>query len=313
MISAAAMVLARNASRTFSRRRASPRHRSPSPGDDPLAGDIQRAAFMSSPHVKRDPFVCGDYANWTAGMNALAGVQITKDGSVSDSDSGNLGRAPTTRCRGQIIIGGAFSTTEQFAVRNISPSPAAPTRSACSSTAAPPRAPVGRDPGRRADVPHRHRAEHRHLPHRPVPAHRRQHGPPRVRPDQRLLGDALRPRSHRGPHHSRRAAGRPREDARQHLRLERAGHRAAGQPRLAREVRHPQPARARPLRHPGGPAGWCHRTLSLRRRRPDLAQPAWSHRARPRRAGRRRQRDREPHRDQLQPGPLEVSPSTPST
>ncbi|MEJ7731676.1 MAG: prepilin-type N-terminal cleavage/methylation domain-containing protein [Polyangiaceae bacterium] len=123
MISAAAMVLARNASRAFQQEaRITSAQISAGLGMSRLAGDIQRAAFMSSPHVKRDPFVCGDYANWTAGMNSLAGVQITANGSSTDPASGNLTQstgAPNNLSPDSIIIGGAFSTTEQFAVRNI--------------------------------------------------------------------------------------------------------------------------------------------------------------------------------------------------
>jgi prepilin-type N-terminal cleavage/methylation domain-containing protein len=121
MISAAAMVLARNASRTFQQEsRITSAQISAGLGMTRLAGDIQRASFMSSPHVKRDPFVCGDYANWTAGMNALAGVQITKAGSVTDAASGNLGQSTDNALSpDSIVIGGAFSTTEQFSVRNI--------------------------------------------------------------------------------------------------------------------------------------------------------------------------------------------------
>lgn len=122
MVSAAAMVLARNASRTFQQEaRITSAQIAAGLGMSRLAADIQRAAFMSSPNVRRDPFVCGDYSNWTVGMNSLAGVQIVKNGSVSDlALNGNLQQSSDNSLSpDSIIIGGAFSTTEQFSVRNI--------------------------------------------------------------------------------------------------------------------------------------------------------------------------------------------------
>jgi prepilin-type N-terminal cleavage/methylation domain-containing protein len=125
LVSGAAMVLARGASRTFQQEaRITSAQLAANLGMARLAADIQRASFMSSPHVKRDPFVCSDFVGWddasVAGLNSLAGVRIVESGSVNDTANGNLGQSTDNSLSPDSIdISGTFSTTEQFAVRNI--------------------------------------------------------------------------------------------------------------------------------------------------------------------------------------------------
>jgi len=120
IVAIAALILSKNATRFFQHEaRITAAQLAATLGMSRLEADIQRAAFMSSPNVGKDPFVCGDFAGWPAGLSALQGIQITQSGSVTlhgaeVQQSVDNGMSPDS-----IVIGGSFASTEQFAVRTI--------------------------------------------------------------------------------------------------------------------------------------------------------------------------------------------------
>lgn len=117
LIAAAAFLLARNASLFFQREAGITTAQFASVvGMTRLQADLRRAAFMSSPRPDLDPLRCGDNSGWPQGLRDLAGVTIVNGGSVADHAGDHAlstlnGLSPDT-----LVLGGSFSTTEQFAV-----------------------------------------------------------------------------------------------------------------------------------------------------------------------------------------------------
>ena len=120
LISAAAFLMARNASRFFQAESGitSAQYQLVM-GMSRLQADLRRASFMTSPNIGADPRLCGSTAGWPAGMLDLAGIHIQQGGSAirHPGDHGLSvfnGLDPDA-----LIIGGVFGTTEQYAVQAI--------------------------------------------------------------------------------------------------------------------------------------------------------------------------------------------------
>jgi prepilin-type N-terminal cleavage/methylation domain-containing protein len=126
IVAAAAFLLSKNATQFFQHEaRISSAQLSATLGMSRLAADLQRAGFMSSPNIRKDGVGrCGPTGSFPAGgLGVLAGIAIEKEGSVAlNGGSGELaqsianGFAPDS-----IVIGGSFSTTEQFPVQYLDP------------------------------------------------------------------------------------------------------------------------------------------------------------------------------------------------
>jgi prepilin-type N-terminal cleavage/methylation domain-containing protein len=121
LVAMAAFVLSKNASNFFQREaRIASTQLAVTLGMNRLAADLQRAAFMSSPNVQKDPWRCGNVVGWPSGLSDLSGVQIVNGGSATahpadlNPQSNDNALTPDS-----LIIGGAFNTTEQFPVRTI--------------------------------------------------------------------------------------------------------------------------------------------------------------------------------------------------
>jgi len=114
LISAAAFLLARNASTFFENEsRISAAQFATTLGMTRLQDDLRRASFMTSPNVQNDPRLCGSQTGWPAGMSALAGIRITTPAATGLSALNGL--SPD-----RLVLSGAFGTTEQFAVQSLS-------------------------------------------------------------------------------------------------------------------------------------------------------------------------------------------------
>lgn len=92
-------------------------------GINRITQDLARASFLSSPNARRDPMVCSD-ATWNtaAGLNSLAGVQITQGVVNASSQGGQNGLNPD-----RLILGGSFAGSEVFTVQCILNAGAGPT------------------------------------------------------------------------------------------------------------------------------------------------------------------------------------------
>ena len=85
MVSAAAFLLAKNASEVFQEEtRITAAQLSASLGIQRIASDLGRAGFLVTPNVQTDPFVCNESATWPLLLTNLRAVRITQDGSVND-------------------------------------------------------------------------------------------------------------------------------------------------------------------------------------------------------------------------------------
>ncbi len=84
-------------------------------GFERLRADIARAGFMASPHVRRDPFVCGTPvtdATWPTQLRTMTSIRIDNPTAVSPmSDNGLSPQA--------ITIAGNFTSTEAFPIRAV--------------------------------------------------------------------------------------------------------------------------------------------------------------------------------------------------
>ena len=117
LIAAAAFLLARNASTFFQREAGITTAQFASVvGMTRLQADLRRAAFMSSPRPDLDPLRCGDTGSWPQGLKDLAGVVIEEGSSVTRHGADNTLNQDNGLNPDAIILGGSFSTTEQFAV-----------------------------------------------------------------------------------------------------------------------------------------------------------------------------------------------------
>jgi prepilin-type N-terminal cleavage/methylation domain-containing protein len=122
LVAGAAMVLARGASRTFQQEvRITSAQLAATLGMSRLAADLQRASFLSTANVQRDPTVCSNaFLNYPPGLEALAGISIVEGGSVSDATNGSIQQSVDNGLNpDSLVIGGAFSATEPFDTRLI--------------------------------------------------------------------------------------------------------------------------------------------------------------------------------------------------
>ncbi len=88
-------------------------------GFDRLRSDIARAGYMSSPHVRRDPFVCGNPTgdgSWPALLRSMSSIQITNQAPVPAVLADN-GIAPH-----RLLLSGNYASTEAFPIRTVFPS-----------------------------------------------------------------------------------------------------------------------------------------------------------------------------------------------
>jgi prepilin-type N-terminal cleavage/methylation domain-containing protein len=124
LVSAAAFLLARNATRFFQHEaRISSAQLSAVMGVERVLADIDRAAFLSTPNIQTNPRRCPQGAsipNGPQGMSRLAGIQIENGGSISGGNtlaqSVANGMSPD-----RITIGGSFDNNEAFPVSNVAP------------------------------------------------------------------------------------------------------------------------------------------------------------------------------------------------
>lgn len=120
LISAAAFLMARNASRFFqSESGITSAQFQLVVGMTRMQADLRRASFMTTPNVDVDSRLCGGTSGWPAGMLEMTGIHIQENGSaVRHPADHNLsvynGLTPDA-----LIVGGVFGTTEQFAVQAI--------------------------------------------------------------------------------------------------------------------------------------------------------------------------------------------------
>ncbi len=123
-VASAAFILSKNATTFFQHEaRVSGAQLAATFGMTRISADLQRASFMSSPNVQKDPFRCGDMSDWPDSLKKLAGVRITEGGSVTDNP-GQLDQSvdPANEFDpDSIVISGSFNTTEQFPVRTVVP------------------------------------------------------------------------------------------------------------------------------------------------------------------------------------------------
>lgn len=121
-VAAAAVLLARNASRFFQHEaRMSSAHLAAVLGMNRLTTDLQRAAFLSTPNLRADPNVCGTPGAWPDGVRKLAGITLVRNGSVGAHPAELVQSMANSMQPDAVVIGGTFNTTEQFAVRAIIP------------------------------------------------------------------------------------------------------------------------------------------------------------------------------------------------
>ena len=117
-VSIAVFALARQGSRLYQREsRVASATLAGVVGFQRLKADLQRAGFMSSPNVRRDPFVCGDPvtdAKWPDALKRLSTVRLTVGGSPSNASLTTNSRTPDS-----IVIAGAFDSAEQFPIRQV--------------------------------------------------------------------------------------------------------------------------------------------------------------------------------------------------
>lgn len=115
LVAAAAFLMSKNATRFFQHEaRISAAQLAVTLGMNRITADLQRAGFLSSPNLPADPARCQG-TNWPAGLNLLAGIQITQGSTLPAlPQSAANGVSPDS-----LTIGGAFDTTEQFPIRSI--------------------------------------------------------------------------------------------------------------------------------------------------------------------------------------------------
>ncbi len=120
MVSAAAFLLAKNASEVFQEEtRITAAQLSASLGIQRIASDLGRAGFLVTPNVQTDPFVCNESATWPLLLTNLRAVRITQDGSVNDHPA-DLGQSQANGFSPDSIdIAASFDSGEMFPVRTI--------------------------------------------------------------------------------------------------------------------------------------------------------------------------------------------------
>jgi len=117
LVSLGAFILARNATHFFQQEaRVSVAQLSANMGLQRMVTDIQRAGFLSSPNIQLDPARCQqDMTNWPPYLKTLRAITIQPDPIVGTHKS-SVDNALKPE---MILIGGSFTSTEEFPVRAI--------------------------------------------------------------------------------------------------------------------------------------------------------------------------------------------------
>ncbi len=120
LISAAAFLMARNASRFFQAESGitSAQYQLVM-GMSRLQADLRRVSFMTSPNITIDPRLCGNTGGWPGSMQDLAGIYIQDNGSAIRHPADHGLSTFNTLTPDALVIGGVFGTTEQFSVQAI--------------------------------------------------------------------------------------------------------------------------------------------------------------------------------------------------
>jgi len=120
LISAAAFMMARNASRFFQAESGitSAQYQLVM-GMTRLQADLRRTAFMTTPNVNVDTRLCGTTSGWPAGMLEMTGIYIQDNGSALRHSADHDLSAANGLTPDALILGGTFGTTEQFSVQAI--------------------------------------------------------------------------------------------------------------------------------------------------------------------------------------------------
>jgi prepilin-type N-terminal cleavage/methylation domain-containing protein len=120
MISAAAFLMARNASRFFQSESGITSAQFQSVvGMTRMQADLRRVSFMSTPNVDVDPKFCGGTAGWPAGMLEMAGLRLENGGSPARHSADHGLSTFNGLTPDAMIITGNYGTTEQFAVQAV--------------------------------------------------------------------------------------------------------------------------------------------------------------------------------------------------
>lgn len=120
LISSAAFLLARNASRFFSKEAAITTAQFANViAMTRLSSDLKRSAYAATPNIQTEDWLCGNPATWPVGMQKLAGIHIIEDGSVAAHGAAHTLSAVNNVDPDSVVITGAFSTTEIFSVSHI--------------------------------------------------------------------------------------------------------------------------------------------------------------------------------------------------
>lgn len=122
MVAAAAFMLARNSTLFFQNEaRIATAQFGAIIGLSRMQAELQRAGYLSSANVQRDPMRCGTMSDWPVGLKELAGIRIEQNGSVTRHPGDHALSALNNLQPDAVIIGGALNSTERFAVRLVAP------------------------------------------------------------------------------------------------------------------------------------------------------------------------------------------------
>ena len=120
MVSAAAFLLARNASAVFQEEtRITAAQLSASLGLQRIAGDLARAGFLTTPNIQTDPFVCNESGTWPQIISGLRAVRLVQEGSAT-AHPGELAQSAANGFAPDAVeIAASFDSGEMFPVRTI--------------------------------------------------------------------------------------------------------------------------------------------------------------------------------------------------
>lgn len=120
MVSAAAFLLARNASAVFQEEtRITAAQLSASLGLQRIASDLARAGFLTTANIQSDPFVCNESGTWPQIISGLRAVRLVQQGSVT-AHAAELDQSTTNGFAPDAIeIAASFESGEMFPVRTI--------------------------------------------------------------------------------------------------------------------------------------------------------------------------------------------------
>jgi prepilin-type N-terminal cleavage/methylation domain-containing protein len=120
LISAAAFLLARNASSFFQHEaRITSAQFASVVAMSRMTGELRRASFMSTRNVDSDERLCGDAGVWPLGMQQMAGIRIENGGSVARHGADHGLSTVNGLTPDALILAGLFGSTEQFSVSTL--------------------------------------------------------------------------------------------------------------------------------------------------------------------------------------------------